>query len=504
MNTKALQPAFRNISEALAHWADENGDKVFIKNLATRKSYTYRDFDELVNSGVRFLEDRDVARGDIVLLCLKNSIEFLAMYFASARLGSIINPVPPSIGGAELAANVRFIRPKLSIIEEKYASEDFGKNSVVSVTFEGDRTFLHLLRSFSDAVATRKLGDDAPVCLYYSSGTTANPKGILFSNKGLMNLVLLICRGFGHNEQSIHLGILPMGHTSVLHYSLLPMLCVGGTFIFSENFLTIRKDFWHLARDHKVTYVQTVPTVLYMILNTAYPDYKKSDVEIQCIACGSAPLPESIKKPFERTFGIRVANLYGVSEAGHLMDDYPFRGTWKPGGIGRPLSDVDLRIFDDAGNEVKSGTVGEFVVKTPGLFMGYFKDKKLYVSSFKRGYFCTGDLGYKDAHGLYYYVGRKKDLIIKGGVNISPNLIDEILLKHPKIAEAASVGTPDDFFGEVIKSFVVIQSGEKMSREEFFAYCKEELGDFKSPSEVEFVREIPKTFSGKILRRTLR
>ena len=497
-----VRPIFRNLSEALNYWADNAAEKVFINSLSVGKSYSYLDFNKLVNKGVRFLEKQGVKRGDIVLLCVRNSIEFLIIYFASIRLGSVINPIPSSVGEAELASNIKFIKPKLSLIEDKY-NGDFQKNKIFRVFFEGKKAFIKTLNEFSDNNVSINLKDDASVCLYYSSGTTAKPKGILFSNKGIMNLTLLMCYGFDHHHDSIHLGILPMGHTAVMHHSVLPVLYMGGTFVFSENFMKIRKDFWHIINKHKVNYVQAVPTVIFMILNTAYPDYRKKDLTLKYIACGSAPLPESVKKSFEKKFGIRLANLYGLSEAGHLIADYPFKGKWKPGSIGRPLDAIDLKIFDDSGNEVKAGVVGELVVKTPGFFTGYYKDKKLYGSSFKRDYFCTGDLGYKDKSGLFYYVGRKKDLIIKGGVNISPNLIDEVLIKHPKVAESASVGKPDKFFGEVIKSFVVMKAGQKVSKEELFSYAKKKLGDFKSPSEVEFVSEMPKTFSGKILRRNL-
>lgn len=499
-----VRPIFKNLSEALDYWADTKSDKVFVKSLATEVGYSYSDFNRLVNSGVRFLQKQGVRKGDIVLLCVRNSIEFLIMYFASARLGSIVNPVPPSVGKTELAANIAFIRPKFALIEKRYTGKDFRKRDIAHIEFEGRHALSRILKTFSDEHVSVDLKEDAPVCLYYSSGTTAKPKGILFSHRGLMNLVLLMCYGFDHHEDSVHLGVLPMGHTAVMHHSVLPTLYKGGTFVFSENFLNIRKEFWNLVRNYRVNYVQAVPTVLLMILNTKYPGYNKKALALKYIACGSAPLPESIKKPFEKKFGIRIANLYGLSEAGHLVADYPFTETWKPGMIGRPLDAIDLRIFNDEGKEVRTGVVGEFVVKTPGFFMGYYKDMKLYRTSFTKGYFRTGDMGYKDKGGIFYYTGRKKDIIIKGGVNISPDLIDEALLKHTKIAEAASIGKTDKFFGEIVKSFVVLKSGKTMSEKEFFAYCKKKLGDFKSPSEVAFVDAIPMTFSGKILRKNLR
>lgn len=495
---------FKNFSEALNYWANITPDKPFIVSISDRKNHSYSDFNKLVNSASQFLKKRGLKKGDIVLLCVRNSLEFLVVYFATMRSGGIINLVPSSVGEKELFANIKFLKPKLSFIEKKQSGKISKNSRLFEVEFEGNRQFLKILEPFPNDGFVADIKENDATCLYYSSGTTAKPKGILFSHKGIINMALLLSREFNHNNSSIHLGILPMGHTSVMHHSLLPVLYMGGTFVFSENFIQIRKDFWGIIKDYNINYVQTVPTVVFMILNTAYPNYQRKKLILPYVACGSAPLSQALKESFEKKFKIKIANLYGLSEAGHMIDDYPFKGKWKVGLIGRPMKDVDVRIFDDKGKEVKTGMTGEFSVKTPSIFMGYYKDEKLTKFSFKKGYFCTGDLGYKDKNGLFYYVGRKKDLIIKGGVNISPNLIDEILVKHPKISESASVGKDDKFFGEVIKSFVVLKSGQTLSKDKLFSYCKKKLGDFKSPSEIEFVKVIPKTFSGKVLRRNLR
>lgn len=494
----------KNFPEILDYWAAHAPDKTFIVSISADTSYSYSHFNRLVNSCGRFLKKQGVKKGDIVLLCVRNSVEFLIVYFATMRIGGVINILPTSIADEELSANIAYLKPRLAFVDKKYSRSITKRKNVFQMEFEGKNGFLKILDGMPDDALAISLKENDAACLYYSSGTTANPKGILFSHRGIVNMAILLCREFGHNQKSVHLGILPMGHTSVMHHSLLPVLYAGGTFVFSENFISVRKNFWHIIEDYKVSYVQTVPTIIVMTLNTPYSEYRRKGLPLQFIACGSAPLPDASKRAFEKKFGLRIANLYGLSEATHVIDNYPFEDSWKPGMLGRPMKDVDVKIFDEAGKEVATGVTGEFAVKTPSLFMGYFKDKKLTESSFKRGYFCTGDLGYKDRKGIFYYAGRKKDLIIKGGVNISPDLIDEILLKHSKIAEAASVGKNDTLFGEVVKSFVVLRPGKKMPTHEFFSYCKGRLGEFKSPSEVEFVKEIPKTFSGKILRRTLR
>ena len=492
---------FKNYSDALDHWAQVQPDKTFLVTITAQARYSYSEFNTLVNRCSHLLKKRGLRKGDTVLLSVRNSIELLIVYFATMRMGAIINLVPSSVGDKELLANIAFLKPKIAFIEEKYAKRR--KKGIYAMEF-GDGGLIGELSTLPDEAPQVALKYEDPACLYYSSGTTANPKGILFSHRGIINMAKLLSREFGHDRNSVHLGILPMGHTSVMHHSLLPVLYKGGTFVFSENFINIRKDFWRIVESFRVTYVQTVPTIIVMLNNTPYPLYQKKKLQLPFVACGSAPLPESSKKEFEKKFRLRIANLYGLSEAAHMIDDYPFEVTWKPGMLGRPMEDVDVKIFDEKGHEVGPNIVGEMVVKSPSLCIGYYKNEKLFRSSFKRGYFCTGDLAYKDTKGIFYFSGRKKDLIIKGGVNISPNLIDEILVKHPSIEEAASVGKHDAFFGETIKSFVVLRNGKKISQKEFFAYCKNKLGSFKSPSEVEFVDAIPKTFSGKVLRRSLR
>lgn len=495
---------FKNFSEALSYWSKHSGGKLFIKDVILGKSYNYGDFDKTVNSAARFLKGKGVGMGDIVLLCVRNSVEFLIMYFATIRRGAVINPIPSSVGDKELQANIDYIKPKIILAEKGRARTLITGTNLYFIEFEGKNSLEEMLKKYSDGDFEEVLSDSDPVCMYYSSGTTDQPKGIFFSNKGVVNVVALMCKEFEHSSQSIHFGMLPMGHTSIMHHSVLSVLYVGGTFVFAENFIKIRKNFWNIVKKYKVNYVQAVPTVVYMILNTSYPNYRRDSLALKYIACGSAPLSEEVKKSFEKKFRLRIANLYGLSEAGHLLSDYPFTEKWKPGSVGRPLDCVKIKLLDDSGNEVKIGETGEIAVKTRGFFMGYFKNQRLYKSCFKNGYFCTGDLGRKDKKGLYYYVGRKKDLIIKGGVNISPNLIDEVLVKNKKIVEAASVGKPDKFYGEIIKSFVVLKTGQKMSAEEVIDFAKKELGEFKSPSEVVFIESIPKTASGKILKRELR
>lgn len=496
---------FKNFSEVLNYWADKAPDKTFINDISANRSYAYSGFNKLVNATVRLLEEQKVKPGDVVSVCVRNSSELLMIYFASIRLGGIINLIPFSLSQKELIHNIDFIKPKLIFLENINSDKISKKHKTFIIKSEGEDSFVNKLKKFSDEDIKREFNEENTACLYYSSGTTSNPKGILCSHKSMITLIDSTCRGFNHTSDTVHFGILPMGHTAIINYSLLPATYMGGTLVFTENFMKIRNNFWDIIQKYKISYVETVPTIIFLILNIKYPNYSREKISsLPYVACGSAPLPEEMQKSFEEKFNIPLLNLYGLSETGQMTFDNPFEKGRKIGGIGKPLDIVEIKIFDEKGEEVTTGVTGEMAVKTKALFKGYYKNKKLYDSCFKNGYFCTGDLGRVDNDGIFYYVDRKKDLIIKGGTNIAPNLIDEVLLKHPAVTEVASVGKPDILLGEVIKSYIVLASGQEVTEKELKDYCKEELGEFKSPSEIEFVDSIPKGPSGKILKRELK
>ncbi len=493
----------KNLSQVLSYWANKIPDKDFLIDLSSGKRYSYSNFDALVNQTVRFLYDQGVAPHDVIFLCLKNSIEFLLVYFASIRLGSVVHPIPATAGEAELRADLEFISPKLIIATAGQFEKIAEDRNVWPVEFEGNNSFLNTISDYGNDKIDWQLNEDDISCLYYSSGTTSAPKAIACAHHNQIDLVASCCRGFGHTSNTIHLGILPMAHTAIINYSLLPTLYMGGTMVFAENFMKIRKDFWQIIKEYGITYVETVPTVIYLILNTAYPDYDRQQLKLKYVACGSAALAPKLQSSFKQMFDLPISNKYGLSETGQMTFDNPLDPDRPSGTVGKPLDIVEMIIIDDSGNEVPMGQVGEIAVKSKGL-LGYYKNDDYFSACFKNGYFCTGDLGKIDENGYVFYVDRKKDLIIKGGVNIAPNLIDEVLLTHEAVAEAATIGISDEFMGEIIKSFVVLIDNSFVTKEDLIAYCQEQLGKFKTPSEIEFIDNIPKGSSGKILKRQLR
>lgn len=494
-------PAFGNFSEVLSYRAAHTPGKLFLIDVAAGEKYVYAAFNSAVSRAARLLKEKGVKRGSIVSVRIRNSSEFLILYFATIRAGGIVNPAPSTISDGEFAKHLAFVKPQV-VFAESVPNEIGKRHTVITVAFKGARTLAAMLKQYSDSDIEIPLDADKPACLYYSSGTTSNPKGVLYSHRNMVSLVDSICRDFGHDSETKHLGFLPMGHTAITNYSFLPVLYAGGTLVFAENFLTIRTSFWSIVKKYAITYVETVPTVLFSILNTKYPRYSKRGIVLPYVGCGSAPLPLSIQKKFKEKFRIPVANLYGLSETGPSHFDDPREKGWKPGSIGRPLSVNVCRIVGGDLSELPRGSVGEIALKGPNVFIGYYKNDVAYRAAVRKGYFLTGDLGYEDSWGRFYYVDRKKDLIIKGGANIFPGEIDEVLFKHPAVLEASAIGIPDVFFGEEIVAFVTLK--KTATEEELLRHCEKHLQAAKRPKRILIIPSMPKTASGKLLRRHLR
>jgi long-chain acyl-CoA synthetase len=221
---------------------------------------------------------------------------------------------------------------------------------------------------------------------------------------------------------------------------------------------------------------------------------------------GAAPLPVEVIKEFESKTGSQICEGYGLSETTPVATTNPFGGKTKPGSIGLPMPDTDIKIVDltDGTKELPVGEAGELLIKGPQVMSGYYKMPDETANTLRDGWLYTGDIGKMDEEGYFYIVDRKKDMIIAGGYNIYPREIDEILFEHPKVLEACAVGIPDPYRGETVKAFVVLKPGEKMTEEEIIQYCATKLAKYKIPKMVEFLPSLPKSGVGKILRKELR
>ena len=470
--------------------------------ISNDKVYTYSETDKLIDAICMKFKDFRLLSGEIISIILKNSVEYVLFYLAALRIGCIINPYPYNLESKDISRYMENVNPKLLFCHKEHY--EYMKNSAKTRTILVDDNFLGKL-GVVNSISDFKPEQKSPACVYYSSGTTGNPKSVVFSHKNMLSNISSICRGFKFNEQEMHLVILPMGHTASINYSFLPCTLLGGTLLITESFWKIRQNFWDLIKKFNITYVEVVPSILVALLNTPYDKKNYSEIKkLKFIGCGSAPLPIELQNKIHQKFGLKVANLYGLSETGPTHVDYPLDEDWKPGSIGKPLDVNEVGIMDENGNMLDHDQVGEIVVKGENVFIGYHNNQEIYNKLVINQCFHTGDLGYRGKNGMFYFTGRKKDLIIKGGINISPDEIDEIVFKLDEVKEATTVGMDDEYLGEKIFTYIVLKDGKKLNDEKVKSFCKKFLSKEKIPDVVKFVESLPKGPSGKILRREMK
>ena len=490
----------KNISLALKFYAESVPNKTFIQT-TKQKTYSYKKVNDAVNNVCFFLYNQGLRKGDIIPVIINNSVEYIIFYLASLRFGTIFNPYPFTLDSVDIKRYLKKIDYKIVFCQKRHYLE---LKKHIEKTYLINEKFIHELNNYDQEWDDIIPENKTPACLYYSSGTTGNPKHILFSHKNMIENISSIVKSFNFNSDDIHLIVLPLGHTASINYSFLPATFCGSKIIVSESFWKIRSQFWQLIKKEKVSYMQLVPSILLALLNTPYDKKDYAHIRsLRFIGCGSSMLPKQRQIAFFQKFGFKIANLYGLSETGPTHIDYPITNDWQPGSIGKPLDVNEVRFINQDGKQAAVGEIGEIIVKGENLFIDYYNNNDLYNSTIKNGFFHTGDIGYVDKNGLHYFVGRKKELIIKGGINISPDEIDEIIYKINEVSESLTSGIPDEYLGEKIVSYIVIKNNCELTEEDVIDHCKSFLSRDKIPDKIFFVDKIPEGHSGKFLRKEL-
>ncbi|HEY9282631.1 MAG TPA: long-chain-fatty-acid--CoA ligase [Pyrinomonadaceae bacterium] len=498
---------FQNLRELLEARAARAPEKTFLISEADGRRWTYREFDRAVNRAANLLAARGAGRGDVVSLLLPNGPEYVIGYFACFKLGALAGPVnsllkPEEIAyvvgnseartllyGAEFAGAVAAARAELPLLENLI---EFGDESIT--------------REFADepdeSWRDRALARDDESIIIYTSGTTGRPKGCLLTHANLLANARQISTWLGFTERDRLLTVMPLFHMNAVAVTTASALHAGGSTVVAPRFSASR--FWQTVSDHGVTSFGSVATMLSMLL-AKYPDGVPADLKINQLRfamCGSAPVPAEVMRRFEEAFGCPVVEGYGLSESTCRSTFNPPDARRRPGSCGLPIGN-EMKVFDEDDNEVPDGERGEIVLRGENVFKGYFKNDEATRRAFRSGWFHTGDVGFRDADGFFHIVDRKSDMIIRGGENIYPREIDEVLYQHPAVAAAAAVGVPDELYGEEVAAFVTLKEGRAATAEELIAHCRARLADFKCPKTVCFLPELPKGPTGKVLKREL-
>jgi long-chain acyl-CoA synthetase len=499
--------SFENLRELLEARAAAAPEKVFLYSEADGRRFTYREFDAAVNRAANLLSARGVGRGDAVSLLLPNSPEYVVAYFACFKLGALAGPVNSLLKPEEMAYVVGNSEARLLLYGSPFAEQVGALRREVktlreAVVFddEGAATGGHAAEPGAWGGTELARGDEA--IIIYTSGTTGRPKGCLLTHGNLLANARQIAEWLGFDEDDRLLTVMPLFHMNAVSVTTASALYAGGSTVVSPRFSASRH--WQIVSDYGVTSFGSVATMLSMLLAT-YPGGVPEGLNTERLRfamCGSAPVPAEVMRRFEETFGCLVVEGYGLSESTcRSTFNPPDRGR-RPGSCGKAIGN-EMRVVDEEDRELPDGEAGEIVMRGENVFKGYFRNDEATARAFRGGWFHTGDVGYRDADGFYHIIDRKSDMIIRGGENIYPREIDELLYKHPSVAEAAAFGVPDELYGEEVAAFVVLREGHAASPEEIAAHCRAHLADFKCPKTVRVVASLPKGPTGKVLKREL-
>lgn len=502
---------YNNLRDLFEQRVWEQPDKTFLFSTADDRTWTYAEFDMAVDRSANMLTSNDIAKGDVVSLLLPNSPEYIIAYFACFKLGAIAGPVNTLLKPEEIEYVVGNSDSKLLLFGSEFESSLKDIKLPTTLRFDNEET---ASEGFSDMFQVTELapGDDA--IIIYTSGTTGKPKGCLLTHNNLIANARQITEWLGFNKNDRLLTVMPLFHMNAVSVTTMTALYAGASTVVSPKFSASR--FWEIIEKYNITSFGSVATMLSMLLQksgqrsvvSGQKENPHSAIRIpqskslRFAMCGSAPVPAEILKRFEQTFDCLVIEGFGLSESTCRSTFNPPDENRRPGSCGKPIGN-EMKIFDDSDNEVPDGELGEIVLRGENIFKGYYKNPEATAKAFANGWFHTGDIGYRDADGFFYIADRKSDMIIRGGENIYPREIDELLYTHPAVASAAVIGVPDDLYGEEVAAFVVVKDGSPTTADELIEFCRTHLADFKCPKSVHFVDDIPKGPTGKLLKREL-
>ncbi|SHG74291.1 fatty acid--CoA ligase family protein [Ornithinibacillus halophilus] len=497
------------------------------KNQPKKAAYVFQDketsYYELEVSVQRFasqLEKLGYKKGDHIALVVGNSPYFIISLYGALRIGAVVIPINPLYTPHEMAyildngdvkgiITMDVLLPKFTAIAdqlpkvEHYISCESGEDVDLDSHPLSPKllSFTKLIQTGNTELTTKPVIDEEDTAIIlYTSGTTGKPKGAMLTHKNLFSNAKDVADYLKINGEDRVIAALPMFHVFCLTVALNAPLMNGGTILVLPKFSP--QEVFRMASEHQATVFAGVPTMYNYLLQTAEGNTQHFSSLRLCIS-GGAAMPVALLTQFEKTFDVMVSEGYGLSEASPVTCFNPLDRPRKAGSIGASIVNVENKVVDEFGEEVPVGEVGELVVRGPNVMKGYYKMPEETQIALREGWLYTGDMARMDDEGYFYIVDRKKDMIIVGGYNVYPREVEEVLYSHPEVAEVAVVGVPDSNTGEAVLSFVVLKD-KSVTEEDLVEFCKAHLAKYKVPSKIEFLDELPKNTTGKILRRQLR
>ncbi|MCM3404765.1 fatty acid--CoA ligase family protein [Cytobacillus oceanisediminis] len=510
-----------NLTEQLHETAIKMGNKTAYYFMD--QSSTYGELDGAVTKFADGLSKLGVKKGDHIALLLGNSPHFVIGLHGALRLGATVIPINPIYTPDEIGYIVNNGDVKalvtldllVPLIEKMHQALPRVENFIICETPQGQASkadpsalsAFSKMKSFTQVIASGdldfkgpELKDDETAVILYTSGTTGKPKGAMLTHKNLYCNAKDVSDYLHMNENDRVITTLPMFHVFCLTVALNAPLMNGATILIDPKFSP--KEIFRLAKKYEPTVFAGVPTMYNFLLQ--FDDGNTEDLKsLRLCISGGAAMPVALLHGFEKKFNVIVSEGYGLSEASPVTCFNPLDKPRKAGSIGQSIMNVENKVVNELGEEVSVGEVGELIVRGPNVMKGYYKLPEETAATIRDGWLYTGDLAKKDEEGYFYIVDRKKDLILVGGYNVYPREVEEMLYNHEDVVEVAVLGVPDPNLGEAVRCYVVTKNPQ-LTEELLLAYCAEHLAKYKVPSSIEFLEELPKNTTGKILRRALK
>jgi long-chain acyl-CoA synthetase len=506
------------MSDTMGFWliAQEQPDKLCLID-PDGVEVTYGELFERANQFVHGLRALGLQAGDDVAVVLPNSTDFYALFFAATQAGWYFTPINHHLVGPEIAYIVNDCEAKALIVDERFA--EACSIATKELTLDADHRFsigtVEGYRSIAELTAGQPttLPEDrtAGAAMHYTSGTTGKPKGVRRKLSGadpdeaasLMGFLLMLF-GIQPYDDNVHICGSPLYHTAVLLFSS-SSIHMGHPVVLMDKWTP--ELMLELIQEHKVTHSHMVPTQFHRLLALPEDVRKGYDVSsLRHMIHAAAPCPPEIKRRMIEWWGNAIDEYYAATEGGGTLVTAE-QWMQKPGTVGLPWPTSEIKIFDEAGEELPTGDIGTVYMRMGAGEFEYFKDKDKTEANRRAGFFTVGDVGYLDEDNYLFLCDRKADMIISGGVNIYPAEIEGVLLSFPKVADAAVFGIPHEDWGEEIKAVIEpapgVEPGEELTGE-ILAFCRDNLAKFKLPKSVDYTNEMPRDPNGKLYKRKLR
>jgi long-chain acyl-CoA synthetase len=477
------------------------------------KQWSYSELNNRANQIANAFLSKGYKKGDKVAVMMKNHSSYIEIILGLSKIGVIIVPINYRLVGSEIDYIVSNSESRGFIITDEYKGEVESVlpqlNWLDDVIVIGGASSTNMIdyESFIAQGSVREpdiqVNETDTLYLGYTSGTTGKPKGVVISHRSRILTGMAAAYEYKIDESDIHIVAGPIYHAAPWIF-LMMQLIAGGTLIIEESFSP--EQFLADVERYQATNTFMAPTMLNFLVNLNEKTKSQYDISsMRVFISAGSPLPTQTKLDILAFFpAVDLHEFYGSTESAITLNIKPKDIRRKDRCVGQPFPLVECLILDENKNPVKMGEIGELYIKAPYLLDEYYKNPEANEAAFKDGYFTVGDMALQDEEGYYYIVDRKKDMLISGGVNIYPREIEEALYSHPDILDVAVIGVPDPVWGESVKAIVVPREGITLTEKDIIHYCDGKIANYKKPKSVDFVKELPRNPSGKILKGELR